>query len=113
MVHDSIPEEQRPAPLTRAPRDLFTVERAREWQARAVVINRFLAAHAFASWAAYRGRGLDSMIRTLRAALAVLRDEVLRVCECSTEPLTDDILKTGIRQADLLLVHQADRGRWL
>jgi hypothetical protein len=111
MVHDSIPEEQRPAPLTRFPRDLFTVDRAREWRARAVVINRFLAAHAFASWAAYQGRGLDSMIRTLRAALAVLRYEVLRACERSAEPLSDEMLKTAIRQSDLLLVHLADRGQ--
>ena len=109
MVHDSIPEDQRPAPLKCFPRDLFTVERAREWRARAVFINRFLAAHAFAAWAAYQGRGLDSLIGALRAALAVLRYEVLRACEHSAGPLTDDVLKTGIRQADLLLVHLADR----
>ena len=110
MVHASIPQAQRPAPLIRAPRDLFTVDRARAWRAHAVVINRFLAAHAFASWVAYQGRGLGAMIRGLRLVLAVLRYEVLRACEQSPDTLSDALLKDAIRRSDLLLVHLADRG---
>jgi hypothetical protein len=110
LVHDAIAEDQRPAALPRPARELFTLDRARDWQAHALVINRFLAAHAFASWAAYQGRGLDAMIRELRTVLAVLRYEVLRACEQSQGTLTDATLKEAIRQSDLLLVHLAERG---
>jgi hypothetical protein len=110
LVHDAIAEDQRPAALPRPARELFTLERARDWRAHAVVINRFLAAHAFASWAVYQGRGLDAMIRALRKVLAVLRYEVLRALERSPGTLSDATLKDAIRQSDLLLVHLADRG---
>ena len=109
LVHDAIAEDQRPGALPRPARELFTLERARDWRAHAVIINRFLAAHAFASWAAYQGRGLDAMIRGLRKALAVLRSEVLRALERSPGTLSDATLKEAIRQSDLLLVHLADR----
>lgn len=110
LVHDAIAADQRPAALPRPARELFTLERGRDWRAHSIVINRFLAAHAFASWAAYQGRGLDALICELRKVLAVLRYEVLRAGAQSPGPLTDATLKAAIRQSDLLLVHLADRG---
>ena len=84
---------------------------AGEWTAHAVVINRFLAAHAFATWMAYQGSGVESQIRELRLVLAVLRHEAIRVCRNETGRLSGAALKTAIRRADLMLVHLADRER--
>ena len=74
-------------------------------------INRFLAAHAFASWTDYQGDGVLCGIRRLRLALAVLRAEALRAARAENDELTDDTLMQAIRQSDLLLVHLVDRQR--
>ena len=77
------------------------------WSQHSVVINRFLAAHAFASWMAYQGTGLRSIIERLRLALAVLRAEAIRVSlETRVVP---SALKRALRRTDLLLVHLTDR----
>jgi hypothetical protein len=86
------------------------------WRASAPVINRFLAAHAFASWMPYQGGDVVSGIRRLRLALAVLRAEVTRAAEATTGEVTVATFVCGIRQADLLLVHLIDRSslaNWL
>jgi hypothetical protein len=79
-----------------------------EWAHYSVVIKRFMAAHAFASWMAYEGTGVLSIVRVVHLALAVLRQEVTRVCKAENAPLDAARLKHGIRQTDLLLVHLAD-----
>jgi hypothetical protein len=81
------------------------------WRRHATVINRFLAAHAFASWMAYQGGGVIPGVRRLRLALAVLRAEVARVCETDRADVNAATLKRGIRQADLLVVHLIERQR--
>jgi len=63
------------------------------------VVGRYLAAHLFATWMAYQGNGLRSTLLYLRVVLAVLRCETARA----------GTLVDGIRQADLLLRHFADR----
>lgn len=78
---------------------------AAAWSEHATVINRFLAAHSFASWMAYQGNGLLPLTRRLHLALAVLRAEVMRVCAEEGSVLTTAQLKQAIRQTDLLLVH--------
>ena len=82
---------------------------AAAWGAHAAVINRFLAAHAFASWMAYHGDGVLSAVRNLRLALAVLRAEVFRACHERRMELNAVTIEHGIRQTDLLLMHLADR----
>ena len=82
---------------------------AREWTANRHVINRFLAAHAFASWMAYQGSGVVSQIMRLRLTLAVLRAEVIR--RARAEGSSSTCLKDAIRHADLLMVHLVDRTR--
>jgi hypothetical protein len=58
------------------------------------VLGRYLAARAFASWAAYQGGGVAAVLGELRRALALVR-------ELSAElPL-----KEAIRQADWQLLH--------
>ena len=79
------------------------------WADHRAVVGRFLAAHAFASWMAYQGNGLPSLVHHLRAALAVLRVETTRACLVWDQPLSRSSLKQSLRQADLLLVHLIDR----
>jgi hypothetical protein len=67
--------EHVPRPLFRAPRE---------------VEQRFLAAHAFASWTGYQGRGLRAWLRGIEAAYALLDAGY------------------GVARADLLLRHLAD-----
>jgi hypothetical protein len=79
------------------------------WAMHQRAIGRFLAAHAFASWMAYQGSGLLSLLRRIRTALAVLRLEAARATIVEKRPLTQSMLKHSIRQTDLLLVHLVDR----
>ena len=81
------------------------------WRHHRRIINRFVAAHAFASWWAYQGSGVQSQIVRLRLALAVLRAESIRSCADHGAALNTDLLKSAIRQTDLLIVHLIDRGR--
>lgn len=81
------------------------------WPAFAPVVNRFLAAHAFASWMDYQGGGVLSGIGRLQLALAVLRAEFARAADVHDDAGTDVTLTQAIRQTDLLLVHLVDRQR--
>jgi hypothetical protein len=79
------------------------------WVNHHAVIGRFLGAHAFASWMAYQGNGVLSLVNRLRAALAILRVEAVRACLRKDQPLSGSLLKHSLRQTDLLLVHLVDR----
>jgi len=79
------------------------------WSAWARVVQRFLAAHAFGSWLAYQGRGLQTIVRGLDGAFAVLQVEVVRSCQARDTVLDRASLHEAIRPADLLLRHYADR----
>jgi hypothetical protein len=81
---------------------------ATAWRAEASVVNRLLAAHAFASWTAYRAAGVQSQVRWLRLVLAVLRGEAARHCHHEGGLLTRARLLDAIRQTDLLLRHLVD-----
>lgn len=59
-----------------------------------LVIRRYLAARAFASWMAYQAGGMAAVLTHLRLALAVLREHHARAP-----------LKESIRQTDLKLMH--------
>ncbi|MBI4264201.1 MAG: hypothetical protein HY657_07485 [Acidobacteria bacterium] len=47
------------------------------WRAWHAPLKRYLAAKAFASWTAYQGRGLLTIVRGLEAALALVRVEAI------------------------------------
>ena len=79
------------------------------WTEHAAVINRFLSAHAFASWMAYQGDGVVAGVRRLRLVLAVLRAEAARACPDDGSRLDRPALTDAIRQTDLLLRHLVDR----
>jgi Fe-S-cluster containining protein len=70
-------------------------------------INRYLAAKAFASWTAYQGRGLATIVRGLEAALALVRIEASRQCRDAGRALDRDLLLEAFRSADFALNHLA------
>jgi hypothetical protein len=70
-------------------------------------LNRFLAAKAFASWTAYQGRGVKTIVRGLEAALALVRVEAARQCRDASRPLDRELLLKAFRQADFALNHLA------
>jgi hypothetical protein len=72
-------------------------------------VRRFLVAHAFASWCAYQGRGVRTLVRSLDAALAVLAVEAARLARETGRALDADLLVEAFGVADLHLRHQADR----
>ena len=71
----------------------------------APVIERFLAAKLFASWAAYQGDGTTAVRHAVRAAHAVLQEEMTRAAQDAGRSIDAALLKQAIRQADLRLVH--------
>ena len=77
------------------------------WEGFFPAVNRYLAAKAFASWTAYQGRGVRTIVRGLEAALALVRIEASRQCRNAERALDRDLLIEAIRQADFLLNHLA------
>jgi Fe-S-cluster containining protein len=77
------------------------------WEAYRAPINRFLAAKAFASWTAYQGRGVKTIVRGLEAALALVRVESARQCRDAGRTLDRELLLEAFRQADFALNHLA------
>lgn len=71
----------------------------------APVIERFLAAKLFASWAAYLGDGTAAVRQSVRAAHAVLQEEMSSAVSDAGRPIDAGLLEHAIRQADLRLVH--------
>jgi len=103
-----------PSPLSwpEAPVDFEAVWHQRvapSWNLLATIVNRYLAAKAFASWAAYLGDGTAAVLRAVEQARAVLVVEAVRQCARHERVLGAGLLKQAIRQSDLLLVHYADR----
>lgn len=102
-----------PAPLSwpGAPADVEAVWRQRvapSWNLLGPVVNRYLAAKTFASWAAFLGDGTAAVVRGVEQARAVLVVEAARQCAREERALDAALLKQAIRQSDLLLVHYAD-----
>lgn len=77
------------------------------WPAFARPLNRYLAAKAFASWTAYQGRGIATIVRGLEAALAVVRVEAARECRNAGHALDAALLLQAFRSADFALNHLA------
>ncbi len=88
---------------------VWSRDMADAWREHARIVNRFLAAHAFAAWNAYQADGLVTGVRLLQLTLAVLRGESARVPPPEGGELTRDRLRHAIRQTDRLLIHLVDR----
>ena len=108
-VQAAVPPALRTVGLPPEVREADTHAVVPRWSAYDRPIRRYLAARAFANWCAYQGRGLLTVIGSIRVALAVVRVEAARVCARDRGPLDEARLMDAFRQADLLLLHYASR----
>ena len=103
----AIPDDLRPAADENGLEETYVSLVLPIWRTFQRPINRYLAAKAFASWTAYQGRGLATIVRGLEAALALLRVEASRQCRDASRPLDRDLMLEAIRTADFALNHLA------
>jgi hypothetical protein len=103
----AVPEDLTPAPDEAGLEDAYRQHVHPNWQAFRAPVNRYLAGKAFASWTAYQGRGILSIVRGLEAALALVRVEAARQCRDRGVALTADLLLEAFRSADFTLNHLA------
>lgn len=107
QVMQAVPDDLRP-PADDDGLDVAFAEFVRPmWPRFVVPLNRYIAAKAFASWTAYQGRGVASIVRGLEAALAVVRVESSRQCRNAKRQLDAELLRDAFRSADFILNHLA------
>jgi hypothetical protein len=106
VVH-AMPEDLRPDSDDTDLEGAYTSLVQPVWGRFAAPLNRYLAAKAFASWSAYQGRGIATIVRGLEAALAVVRVEASRECRSAGHPLDAALLLQALRSADFALNHLA------
>jgi hypothetical protein len=103
----AVPEELKPPDDEEGLDDAWVNHVRNVWREHRAPIDRFLAAKAFASWTAYQGRGVKTIVRGLEAALALVRVEAARQCRNAARALDRDLLLEAFRQADFALNHLA------
>ena len=103
----AVPDEFTPEPDEQMLPEAFAQYVVPEWAAWRAPVNRYLAAKAFASWTAYQGRGVLSIVRGLEAALGLVRVEAARGCRDTCRALDAGLLREAFRNADFLLNHLA------
>ena len=106
-VMRAVPDDMKPEPDEERLVDVYLVAVAPEWARWDAPLKRYLAAKAFASWTAYQGHGLLTVVRSLEVALALVRVEAARQCRDQSRQLDADLLKEAFREADFSLNHQA------
>jgi hypothetical protein len=107
QVMDAVPEDLRPQSDESGLDTAFVDLVSPAWPRLHTPLNRYLAAKAFASWTAYQGRGIMTIVRGLEAALAVVRLESARQCRNARHALDAALLRDAFRSADFLLNHLA------
>lgn len=106
-VEDAVPQDLKP-PADRLRLDAAYAAYVRpSWPRFRGALTRYLAAKAFASWTAYQGRGVLTIVRGLEAALGAVRVEAARLCRDADRDLDADRLLEAIRRADFTLNHLA------
>jgi Fe-S-cluster containining protein len=106
-VMAAVPDDLKPAADEEGLDEAWTNYVRDAWHEHRAPVNRFLAAKAFASWTAYQGRGVKTIVRGLDAALALVRVEAARQCRSAARPLDRESLLEAFRQADFALNHLA------
>ena len=106
-VMRAVPDDIRPQPDEAGLEDAYRRLVRAAWDRFRAPLDRYLAAKAFASWTAYQGRGVATIVRGLDAALALVRVEASRVCRNAGRDLDRDALLEAIRAADFALNHLA------
>jgi hypothetical protein len=106
-VMAAVPEELRPQADENGLAAAFGELVAPAWSQYHAPLRRYLAAKAFASWTAYQGRGVLSIVQGLEAALALVRVEASRQCRDASRLLDAELLREAIRASDFALNHLA------
>ena len=106
-VMAAVPPELAPASDGDGLTDAFAMFVRPEWSGVCGPVNRFVAAKAFASWTAYQGRGIATIVRGLEAAVALVRVEASRGCRDAGRRLDEALLLEAFRSADFILNHLA------
>ena len=106
-VRRAIPDEWQPPPDREGLSEAYAAFVVPVWGMFATPVNRYLAGKAFASWTAYQGKGVATIVRGLEAALALVRVEASRQCRNAGRNLNRDLLLEGFRRADFILNHLA------
>jgi Fe-S-cluster containining protein len=103
----AVPPDLRPEPDAAGLSEAFDGFVRPAWSGLGAAINRFIAAKAFASWTAYQGRGVCTIVSGLDAAVSILRVEASRQCRNAARPLDRDLLLEAFRATDFILNHLA------
>ena len=103
----AVPDDLKPEPDEEGLAQAYVEHVRPQWHRWKPPLRRYLASKAFASWTAYQGRGVLTIVRGLDAALALVRVEAARRCRDGDRPLDADVLREAFRHADFLLNHLA------
>jgi len=103
----AVPPELLPEPDEAGLAEAYECHVAPVWPMMYTPLNHYLAAKAFASWTAYQGRGVRTIVRGIDAAVSLVRVEAARQCRDAGRDLDPDLLLEAFRSADFLLNHQA------
>jgi hypothetical protein len=106
-VITAVPDELKPAADEDGLDAAYAAEVRPAWSDYRAVLTRYLGAKAFASWTAYQGQGIATIVRGLEAALALVRVEAARRCRDEARRLDAALLLESIRAADFTLNHLA------
>jgi Fe-S-cluster containining protein len=107
QVMQAVPDDLRPSADESGLETAFERNVSSSWDSFSQPLNRYLAGKAFASWTAYQGRGIATIVRGLETALAVVRVESARQCRGASRYLDADLLLEAFRSADFILNHLA------
>jgi len=106
-VIDAVPYDLKPDRDEAGLHDAFADHVAPRWEEFHRPLNRFIAAKSFATWTAYQGRGVATIVRGIEAAVALVRVEAARLCRDADGPLDAELLLQAFRGADFALNHLA------
>jgi hypothetical protein len=107
QVMAAVPQDLKPEPDQSGLGQAYRSAVRPVWEGFRAPLNRYLAAKAFASWTAYQGRGLATIVCGLEAALALVRVEAARQCRDAARMLDNELLLEAFRSADFALNHLA------
>ena len=103
----AVPDDMKPPPDEEGLAEAYLDLVRDEWPRWNRPLKRYVAGEAFASWTAYQGRGVLSIVRGLDAALALVRVEAARQCRNADSVLHGSLLRQAFRDADFMLNHLA------
>ena len=107
QVMAAVPDDFKPEPDETDLPDAYRHLVRPVWPEFGRALNRYIAAKAFASWTAYQGRGVATIVRGIEAAVALVRVEAARQCRHSGRPMDASQLLEAFRGADFALNHLA------